>query len=188
MRSVHDTTAWQARVRQLEDCFSEIERTRMAGLPMLHPGLRVCALGFEPDAATPAGQVPVLTGVLITPWFMNLMRLPRQWPVPADDASSTAASVPALAGVGVSVARRVGQAEFGFLGGFESQLGAYEACSLFSPMGEFADQAAARATAQEVLRQLRAEPAGPAHAPPASPARRGFLFGRRSGAAGAPGP
>jgi hypothetical protein len=46
-------------------------------------------------------------------------------------------------------------------------------------MAEFADQAAARATAEAVLKELR----GPLPPRVAQPARRGFLFGRREGAA-----
>jgi [NiFe] hydrogenase assembly HybE family chaperone len=74
------------------------------------------------------------------------------------------------------VNRVIGNARIDFLGAEEGALGRFEACSLFSPMAPFADQAAAVATAREVLLRLRAVPVPPEQ--PAAPARRGFLFGR----------
>ena len=54
---------------QLETVFRDIERTRMAGLPILNPALAVEAVDFS------IWQGHWL-GVLITPWFMNVMLLP----------------------------------------------------------------------------------------------------------------
>jgi len=74
------------RLQQLQHLFEQIASTRMAGLPILHPALRVETLGFEPlpmdalpqEPAAPAGlqAQPELLGILITPWFMNLLCLP----------------------------------------------------------------------------------------------------------------
>jgi [NiFe] hydrogenase assembly HybE family chaperone len=144
----------------------------MAGVPVLHPGLRVQALGFElhtNGADTPA---PWASGVLVTPWFMNLLRLPLQR-LDAVPALETGWLAP-----GQSAARRFGRQMLDFIGAFEGngeagELGAFEACSVFSPMAEFADHAAAVATGFEVLRQLRQAPASEPSA-----ARRGFLLGR----------
>jgi hypothetical protein len=47
-------------------------------------------------------------------------------------------------------------------------------------MFEFADHAAALATATEILRQLRPNPASAKQSAPSVPSRRGFLFGRAS--------
>lgn len=138
----------------LEQAFELIERTRMRGLPMLHPALRVEALGFAPLAGADDGAT---LGILITPWFMNLIVLPR------DDA-------PALA-VGRVRARNIGGERLEFIGAHEASFGAYEMCSLFSPMFAFADHAAARATAVEALKALRAAET------PAQPGRRAFLTG-----------
>ena len=146
----------QARVAALEAVFRHIAATRMAGVPLLHPGLSVAAVGFRTRGDG------IACGVLVTPWFMNLVRLPL---LSADHG--------ALA-VGHSAARDVGSQRFDFIGSFEPMLGACEMSSLFSPMFEFADQAAALATAQEVMRVLDTTPCAPAPAP----ARRGFLFGR----------
>ena len=75
--------------------------------------------------------------------------------------------------------REVGTARFEFISACEPGFGAFEACSLASPMFEYASQAQARATANAVLAALRAVEV-PA---PVSAARRGFLFGRSTGAA-----
>ncbi|TXH61274.1 MAG: [NiFe]-hydrogenase assembly chaperone HybE, partial [Burkholderiaceae bacterium] len=55
--------------------------------------------------------------------------------------------------VRASRSRAVGNERFEFLGAHEEGFGPFEACSLFSPMFQFEDQAAALATAEEVLRQ-----------------------------------
>lgn len=142
---------------RLEAVYRDIAATRMAGLPLVHGGLRVQAEGFE------AGG-PVATGMLITPWCMNLLRLPLQ-----PDAE--------LLAPGQGAPRELGAHRLDFTGAELPPLGRFEQCSLFSPMFEFADQAAAVATAREVLRLLRAMPA-PEQAAVPVPARRRFLFGR----------
>lgn len=151
-----------ARVEQLEVVFRDIAATRMADVPICHPGLAVRALGFEPLPEEPQ----VAFGVLLTPWFMNLVRLPLDPTAPAALAERASAR------------RVMHDRAFDFLGAFEPALGPFESCSLYSPMFDFVDQAAAVATAHEVLALLRQpEPAMPP-AQPAAPARRGFLFGR----------
>jgi [NiFe] hydrogenase assembly HybE family chaperone len=63
------------RARQLEQAFGTIASTRMAGLPKVHPGLRVEAIGFELHRG-PDGEAGWL-GALLTPWCMNLVWLPE---------------------------------------------------------------------------------------------------------------
>lgn len=146
-----------ARVAALEALFTRIAATRMQGVPVLNERLRVQAVGFET-----VGEGEAAVGVLITPWFMNLVWLPLA------DASDTTA-------VGATRERPVGDERFPFIGAHEEGFGASEACSLFSPMFEFADHAAAQATAEAVLAELRRAPA-PATVPASS--RRALLFGR----------
>ena len=158
-----ETATLDARVQALVALFERIAATRMQGVPMLHEALRVVAVGFEAD---PAGDGAV--GVLVTPWFMNLVWLPLH-----DEA-------PALA-VGSRRVRQVGAEAFEFIGACEDDVGAFEACSLFSPMNDFADQAAALATAQAALDHLRRPPAAASAPRPepvvALPPRRAFLLG-----------
>lgn len=166
--------ALDARVRALVALFDRIASTRMAGVPVLNERLAVAAVGFE---AEPGGAGA--TGVLVTPWFMNLVWLPLD------------ASQPPLA-VRASRTRAVGREQFEFLGAHEEGFGAFEACSLFSPMFQFEDQAAALATAEHVLQELRrppeSEPAEPAAASTAEPmpARRAWLLARGTRGAEAP--
>lgn len=171
--------ALDARVQDLQQAFAGIASSRMAGLPLMHPALAVEALGFaaQPDEYAPRspnqrgeeeGGGEGGLGVLLTPWFMNLVWLPL-W-------SAGAAALPQ----GVSRVRRIGGERFEFIGAHEGQAGAYEMCSLFSPMFEFTDQAAARATALAVLDALRVPPAPVTAVVP--PPRRAFLLGRGAAA------
>lgn len=152
-----------ARVEALVAFYRRVEVERMQGLPLLNPALRVEAVGFRTAEAD--ADASVAEGVLITPWFMSLMRLPlaRQGPE------------------GTVGRRRVlpfGLERFDFLGAHDPSVGFHEACALFSPMADFQHQDQARETAEAVLAQLR--PVRPATTVPL-PARRAFLLGRRTG-------
>lgn len=163
------------RVALLAAAFEHIARTRMASVPLLHAALRIEAVGFQPQADDD-GEAGLL-GVLVTPWFMNLLWLPGAQAAPL--------------ALGATRPRRLGGETLSFLGGEEDGC-RFEACSLFSPMFEFADQAAARAVALAALEHLRqpqtatavaaapAVKATPAPAAPGAPTRRGLLFGRRA--------
>ena len=159
------------RISALEALFRQIADTRMAGLPIMNEALRVELVGFELCASEP--DLPAAaSGVLVTPWFMNLLRLPL---AREDD----------LGRVGVTRRLALGRERFDFIGAHEAAIGTFDACSLFSPMFDFASQDTAVATAQAVLVRLR-EPlpdvakdaAKDAAEQPERPARRGFLFGR----------
>lgn len=155
------------RISALEALFRQIADTRMAGLPIVNAALRIEAVGFEPCASEP--DLPAAaSGVLVTPWFMNLLRLPL-------------AREDELGRVGVTRRLAVGRERFDFIGAHEAAIGTFDACSLFSPMFDFASQDTAVATAQAVLARLREplpEVAKDAAEQPERPARRGFLFGR----------
>jgi [NiFe] hydrogenase assembly HybE family chaperone len=140
----------------LQRRFEAILLGPMAGLPMLNPVLQVRALGFQPWSQH-------WLGVLVTPWFMNLVLMPRlaeHFP-PCAERESRHLVFPA----GV----------FEFIGAHDAELGTWLACSLFSPMFEFSDQAAAEATALAALQGLLEvkQPAAPA-----AVSKRNFLFGR----------
>ena len=125
---------------RLEETFSMIERERMADVPILNTSLNVEAVGFREWE----GQC---LGVLITPWFMNLMLLPLD----ADEAESEQRS-------GETSSVHFPAAEFEFIFGEEPDIGGYRMCSLFSPVFDFEDHAAAVATAESVLEQLMTAP------------------------------
>ncbi|WP_293762057.1 [NiFe]-hydrogenase assembly chaperone HybE [uncultured Aquitalea sp.] len=149
---------------ELETVFGLIEATRMAGVPLLNPALRVEAIGFRrwsPGAAETDLAGELWAGVMLTPWFMNLMLLPA--------LPGTLPPVPP----GGEIRLALPGGDMPFLAGHEAGLGHYCLCSLFSPVTEFADQDTARETALEILR-LMFPPPPPAHAPDLSRRR---LFG-----------
>lgn len=157
-----------ARVSRLVRVFKDVATTRMAGLPVMNAALRVEAIGFEPEGEqADAG----LGGVLITPWFMNLVWLP---------ADAGGSPLP----VGAMRTRRFGGEQVEFTGAQIAEFGCFEACSLWSPMFDFPDQATARATAHEVLALLR-KPVAPPSAPE-QPSRRALLMGRSAAAGRTP--
>jgi [NiFe] hydrogenase assembly HybE family chaperone len=148
----------------------------MAGLPINHPRLMVEAAGFRLWEGK-------WLGVLITPWAVNLVLLP------GGDAEFEALAIDRRQ------TWRFPAGEYDFMGGDEEECGAYQFCSLVSPIPEegIPDQAAARALAAEVLVQLFADPAEEVVMAPARPAepprrllsgplsRRGFLSGGLAG-------
>jgi [NiFe] hydrogenase assembly HybE family chaperone len=109
-----------------------------------------------------------ITGVLLTPWCMNLIRLAGDLPLPdAAEGSTIVHAYPA--------------GEIAFTVGHAPEIGRLDAASLFSPMFEFADQAAAVATAEAILDELFRQPeAARPERPDVVPSRRALLFGRGS--------
>jgi [NiFe] hydrogenase assembly HybE family chaperone len=157
------------RVAALVAHFEGVQSTRMQGVSLLNPALAVEAVGFEATPADPTcGDDAWAEGVLITPWFMSLVRLP-------------VCVLPHGHRVGVRQVRDFGAERFDFLGAHDPVIGYHETCALFSPMGGFASQVLARETAQAVLTLVRTPEAPPAQvvAPVhPMPARRSFLMGR----------
>ncbi|WP_445367903.1 [NiFe]-hydrogenase assembly chaperone HybE [Methylomonas sp. BW4-1] len=147
--------AWQdgEQIQQcLEAVFNQILTTRMRDMPVLNPVLAVRALGFNRYNADWAG-------VLITPWFMNLLLLPG-------GQSPWLTQAP-----GSKFAQVFPYGSFEFTVADEAELGRYAQCSLFSPMFQFADQAAAVVAAESALQALLAGPA------PRAISRRDLLRG-----------
>jgi [NiFe] hydrogenase assembly HybE family chaperone len=130
---------------RLEAVFKDIAATRMAGLAILNPAMSVAAVGFR-------HWHDGWYGVLITPWFMNLIGVP--------DAPDEAAEL----GSGTRRVRPLPSGDYEFLSAHEDALGAYWTSSLVSPMHQFGDMATAQAVAESVLETIfsaGAEPPGP---------------------------
>ncbi len=123
-------------VSRLQGLYRHIERHRMSGVPILNPALRVKAVGFRPWNG-------YQLGVLITPWFMNLVLLGEG---DAGDLDRRR--------VGEKVPHRFPSGRYEFIVAEEATLGRYQVCSLFSPMQAFDSQALAEETAQEVMSGL----------------------------------
>lgn len=112
----------------------------MRDLPVVNAALSVQAVGFNRFNKD-------WLGVLITPWFMNLLMMPGP-------DSTWHAQQP-----GTKIEKNFPYGTFEFTLGNETQLGTYALCSLFSPMFQFENQAAALAAAQAALQGLLAKSA-----------------------------
>lgn len=115
--------------------YRRIERERMQGLPICNGALRVEAVGFRP-------QGRCLCGVLVTPWFMNLVLLPaegEQW----SDAN-----------FGNRVIWRFNAGEYELSPALLEETGTHLSTPLFSTVHDFPDQETARRVAEEVLVRL----------------------------------
>ncbi|SNZ21450.1 [NiFe]-hydrogenase assembly chaperone HybE [Cohaesibacter gelatinilyticus] len=133
---------------RIEALFETIEQERMKDVPILNDALSVAAFGFEtPDAGGELSTYRV--GVLLTPWFMNLMLLPLR-PSQLDGQS-----------FGEKQSHRLPAGHFEFVVGREEELGAFLTCSLFSPVFQFADQETACQTAKAVLEEVLRVPEEP---------------------------
>ena len=149
---------------ELEAAFARVHRERMAGVPILNEALGVEAVGFVAHGDD-------ALGVLVTPWFMNLML------VPADSTAGSRQrpgekSVVSLPG-----------GDFEFIAGNEAGIGDYRMCSLFSPVFEFADHDTAVATAAAVMDRLLtgSDDAGPEPSQVPRSLSRRELFQRMAG-------
>jgi [NiFe] hydrogenase assembly HybE family chaperone len=115
--------------------FREVWHSRMRDLPMVNTALHVEAVGFRREGDR-------WLGVLVAPWFMNLVLLPG----PDEDWSSLRPGekevIPFPSG------------EYEFLHNVRPMVGGYKACSLFSPMTEFASQLQAVEVARAVMAAL----------------------------------
>lgn len=120
---------------RLEAAFREIHAGQMRGVPMVNETLGVKAVGFR------AFEGRAL-GVLVTPWFMNLVLLPG----PDDDWSALTTGTKDLI--------EFPSGWYEFLGANRPEVGPYKACSLFSPMFDFSSMLQAVETAQAALAAL----------------------------------
>ena len=115
---------------------------RMDGLNFVNAAIEVEAVGFAPWESH-------WLGVMVTPWCINLMLLPR-------DASAWN-SLPQ----GEKLCYRFPAGDYDFISSRDETVGEYQMCSLVSPVLEIPDHA----TACEVATLARAALLDPANAP-----------------------
>ncbi|MCJ1961243.1 [NiFe]-hydrogenase assembly chaperone HybE [Novosphingobium mangrovi (ex Hu et al. 2023)] len=130
---------------RIEGLYETIARTRMADIGILNPRLGVSMRGLRRY-----GENHV--GILVTPWFMNLLFLPVNAP------GSPGGGIPPRIGSLRTFALPSGTYEG--IAGHELGLGWHWSCSLFSPMFEFADMEGAVETADVSLDLLFDAPEG----------------------------
>ena len=152
-----------ALAQRLEAAFEKVRVERMHDVPILNPKLRVEAVGLRPWNGC-------MLGALVTPWFINLVVLPGEGPWRSVRPTE-------------SVWYAFPSGRFQFIAFAEPALGEYHACSLLSPVLEFADHETARETARVALESLfdptllGEAPPPPDGDEPESVSRRNFLRG-----------
>lgn len=116
----------------VEEAYFRIYRERMADVPVHNEVLSVEAVDFQKWQGH-------WLGVVVTSWCMSVLLVPGQeegWETPGDNERRFV-KFPA--------------GDFAFLGSAEPELGEFQSCALFSPMGRFANQAEAVLTARASL-------------------------------------
>ncbi|WP_428523495.1 [NiFe]-hydrogenase assembly chaperone HybE [Roseibium sp.] len=121
--------------QRLTSDFREVWHASMRDLPMVNKTLSVEAVGFQVWNERPLG-------VLITPWFMNLVLMPSE-----DDNWSEIRP-------GTKDILNFPSGDYEFIHNTREMTGAYMACSLFSPMFEFKTQMQAVEVARAVMAAL----------------------------------
>ncbi|KGM87035.1 [NiFe] hydrogenase assembly chaperone, HybE family [Roseovarius mucosus DSM 17069] len=121
-----------AKTHALVTDFTEVWHGKMRDVPIVNKLLHVQAVGFQMHEARPLG-------VLISPWFMNLVQLPAE----GEDWSALVPGAKEVIGFA--------SGEYEFIHNVREMVGGYKACSLFSPMGEFRSQAQAVDVARAVM-------------------------------------
>jgi [NiFe] hydrogenase assembly HybE family chaperone len=122
-------------IARLEAAFREIHTAQMRGMPIVNDALAVKAVGFRRHDER-------WLGALVTPWFLNLVLLPGE----GDDWTGL---VP-----GAKELIEFPSGRYEFVHANRKGVGAYKACSLFSPMFEFASMLQATETASAALISL----------------------------------
>jgi [NiFe] hydrogenase assembly HybE family chaperone len=132
---IHDSSPAEA----VEEAFFRIQREQMADVPILNPALSVAAVDFQ------RWQGHWL-GIVVTPWCMSMLLVPGS----AENWVSTGENVRRFV--------KFPAGDFAFLGSAEAELGEYQSCPLFSPMGKFSSQSEASMTARASLIALLTDP------------------------------
>ncbi len=127
-----EASAWGDR---LAGAYREIGDRAMRDLPIFNDALSVEAVGFRKVNDR-------IVGVLVTPWFMNVVMV-------ADDGAFQPSAAP-----GSSLRFHFPAGDIDLAVSEVASAGRIASCSLFSPMFEFEDMSCARATAQAALAAL----------------------------------
>ena len=151
----------------LVDFYARVWREQMQELPFVNPALAVEAVGFRRYQGD-------WVGIVVTPWFVNLLLLPgggALWhDLPAGEQRAVDFPVGRLEFIADRDPVRA------------PALAAFQYCPLIHPVQHLASPAMARQAAEAALAALLVPPAAPAEAPPAAAERSATsppLAGRR---------
>ncbi|WP_425052420.1 [NiFe]-hydrogenase assembly chaperone HybE [Psychromarinibacter sp. S121] len=111
--------------------FREVYHAKMRDVPIVNKALHVEAVGFRKQGDT-------ILGVLVSPWFMNLVMMPD-----GQDWSGLRA--------GEKEVIAFPSGDYEFIHNTRELTGGYKACSLFSPMADFTTQKQATDVARAVM-------------------------------------
>lgn len=123
----------EARSKALVADFTEVFHSRMRDLPMVNQALHVQAVAFQPYEGG-------FLGVLIAPWFMNLLYLPGPDRIALKTGAKEVLPFPS--------------GDYEFMHAAREMVGPYMACALFSPMGDFTSQLQAVDVARAAMIEL----------------------------------
>lgn len=158
-------------VETLLSAYRDIVQPRMRSLPMFNEALQVEAVDFQLHQDRPCG-------VIITPWFMNLVLLPAE----TDDWTALAP--------GESHKVTFPAGDYECTASIVEGLGTHLALPLFTTVKDFTDQETAVLIARDILQRLRGNHDQPVDGARAAPgpgksgwpwplSRRELLTGRR---------
>ena len=134
-----------ASTEELEQYYRAVLSDRMRGMPFVNPALEVEAIGFRDFDEH-------RLGVLLTPWFMNLVLLPG-----TDDWNDTAQG---------SICKwTLPEGTYAFNVCHDKDLGVYMTAVLFSSVKDFSDQETAREIALEIMQRLFEKSSDPSSEP-----------------------
>ncbi len=132
--AVRDAALIAVATERLVADFTEVWHSTMRDVPLVNKALRVEAIGF-------CRREDVIMGVLVTPWFMNLILLPGE-----GDWSNLV--------VGAKEVIAFPSGDYEFIHNTREMTGGYKACSLFSPMGDFTSHKDATDVARAVMEAI----------------------------------
>lgn len=132
---MQDMVRINAMTEKLVADFTEVYHAKMRDVPLVNKAIHVEAVGFRTYES-------MIMGVLISPWFMNIILLPDH----DDDWSHLVA--------GEKEVITFPSGDYEFLHNTRELIGGYKACSLYSPMGDFKRHKDATDVARAVMQAI----------------------------------
>ncbi|MEQ3652437.1 MAG: [NiFe]-hydrogenase assembly chaperone HybE [Glaciecola sp.] len=140
--SKHDKSIIPLDVAELVVAYKKISHKQMRDMPFYNPELDVEAIGFD-------DYLGDTLGVMISPWFLNLVLLPH-----TDNKRAQVSQI----SVGEKIALAMPSGKFDFIKADIEDVGSFLTCSLLSPVFELTSQNLAQETAEASLEVILTYP------------------------------